>query len=64
MAWMGRELTRGWVEEHAKGEVALLGKSWCAWFDCLELVVGAESRSLAGLESSAGLTDTAESWPA
>ena len=53
-AWMGRELTLGWVEEHAKGGADLLEKSWCAGFSCLELVVGAELRSLAGSESSAG----------
>ena len=69
-AWMGRELAHGWVEEHAKGGVGLLGKSWCAGFGCLELAVGAKSRSLARLESFAGsrglagLSDPAKREPA
>ena len=61
---MGRELTRGWVEEHAKGGAGLLDMSWYAGFGCLVLVVEAKSRELAGSKSSARLSDPAKCWPA
>ena len=50
-AWMGWELTHGWVEEHAKGGAGLVGKSWCAGFGRLELAVGVGLRGLAGLRN-------------
>ena len=62
-AGMGLELTRGRVEEHAKGGAGLLGKSWCAGFGRLELVVWAELRSPAGTRDLAGLSDPAKREP-
>ena len=55
MAWMGRELTRGWVAVDATGGLACWGSHGCAGLSCLAPVAAAGSTYLAGSESLARL---------